>query len=471
MKYLCLILLSFPAYGALSPMVVKESALKFHPTVQAAIESMRASEAAVKGARGAFDARIVSDYRRQTKHSFATGKTDYQTTQSRTQLEKGLRVANSKIYVGAEQISNPTGILSPAYNTGNPATTGLYGNYTILGAKFSLWKNLTLDPDRARLKNSKYDATIAKGEKSLTELNIGRLGQLTYWEWVTALKVKSVYEVLLKNGETRNEYLEARSKKGDIGRILVTENEQYIASRKGSLQAVTERLIRAEYALSLFYRNENGDPVVPTPEETYEDYPENLSALLDDPKLRMNVDELIAKRPDLKNLALTVERSEVDLELAKQDLRPQLDITTEYFKRTVDHRPEMPLDHMMVLGQITVPIERNLGNGNIAAARARKMVAERRKTIGQQSYEAEVMSIRRALPLRLEQVNQAEIEFKKAKELVAAEHMRFKTGGGNLFLVNLREEAQARAEAAFHESRLAFMDSYLTYQALVSTGE
>lgn len=461
MKYLYLLLITSQVYGAISPMIVKDRALKYHPTVLAALERMRAGELAVVGARGAFDAKVVSNYKRQTKHP-------WNTTLSRTQLEKPLRIAGSKVYAGAEQISNPNGFLAPIYHTGNP--TSQTGNYSLVGLQLSLWKNSFLDPDRAQLKNAKYDAKIAKSEKTLTELDIARLGQLAYWEWVTATKVKNVYEDLLKNGEIRNEYLATRSKKGDIAQIIVTENEQYVASRKGSLQAAKERLLRAEFALSLFYRDETGEPIIPITKESFEDYPNKLGVLLENLDLSSNVDELMRKRPDLKNLALTVEKAEVDLELARQDLKPQVDVTTEYFQRTVDH-PNMPRDYLMVMAQVSVPIERNLGKGNIGAAQARRMVAQREMSLGQQSYKYEVLALRQALHLRLEQVTQSEIEFVKAKELVASEAYKFKTGGGNLFLVNLREESQARAEASFHEARLAFMDTFLTYQALVSTGE
>lgn len=463
MKYIYLFLITLPAYGALTPSAVKESALKNHPSVLAAIERMRAGEEAVTGARGAFDAKIVSDYRRQTKG-------DYRTTVSRSFLVKPLRFANSKIYAGSEQISNPDGKLSPVYNTGNPGTTGQAGNYSVLGFQLSLWKNLMIGPERAALKNAKYDAKMARGQRQLTELDIGRLSQLAYWDWVTAKKVKEVYEKLLENGEERNEYLVARNKKGDIAQILVTENEQYVASRKGSLQAAKERFLRAEYALSLFYRNEQAEPIIPDPAESFEDYPENLTAQLENLDLNSDIDQLMQKRPDLKNLALRVEKTEVDLDLARQDLKPQVDVTTEYYQRTADN-PNMPRDYLMVLAQVSVPIERNLGKGNIAAARARKMVALSEMTLGLQSYKFEVMALRQSLHLRLEQVTQAEIEFSKAKELVASETYKFKSGGGNLYLVNLREEAAAQAEASFHESRLEFMNTLLSYQALVSTGE
>lgn len=463
MKYLFLILITHSALGAITPAIVKESALKYHPTIGAAIEKMRAGEEAIRGAKGAFDSKVVSDYRRQTKG-------DYETTVSRSFLVKPLPIANSKIYAGSEQISNPNGKLSPVYNTGNPGTTGQPGNYSVLGLQLSLWKNLFLDPNRAALKNAKYNAKIAEADKVLTELDIERLAQLAYWEWVTSKKVKSVFEELLKNGETRNEYLVTRSKKGDVAQIVVTENEQYVASRKGSLQAAKERLLRSEFALSLFYRKENGEPMIPGSAEDFEDYPSNLATFLDKLDLNSNIDELMNKRPDLKNLSLSVEKTQVDLELAKQDLKPQIDLTTEYYQRTTENSA-MPREYLMVMAQVSVPIERNLGNGNIAAARARKLVAEKEMSLGRQSYQFEVMALRQSLHLQLEQVIQSEIEYTKAKELVTSEAYKFKTGGGNLFLVNLREQAQANAEASFHEARLAFMNTLLSYQALVNTGK
>jgi outer membrane protein TolC len=463
MKYLFLLLITVPSYGALSPSIVKESALKYHPTVLAALEKMRAEEEAVTGAKGAFDTKVVSDYKRQTKG-------EYKNTVSRSFLVKPIQFANSKIYAGSEQISSLYGKFSPVYNTGNPSTTGQPGNYSVLGIQLSLWKNFLLDPNRAALKNAKFDAKIANAEKTLTVLDIGKLGQLAYWEWVTARKVNNVFEELLKNGETRNEFLVTRTKKGDIAQIIVTENEQYVASRKGALQAAKERLLRSEYALSLFNRNENGEPIIPSAEDNFEDYPTNLAVFMENLDADSNIDNLMDKRPDLKNLSLAVEKSEVDLELARQDLKPQIDVTTEYYQRTAENS-NMPRDYLMVMAQLSVPIERNLGNGNIAAARARKIVAETQMRFGRQSYKFEVMALRRSLQLQLEQVTQSEIEFSKAKELVISETYKFKTGGGNLFLVNLREEAQANAEASFHEARLSFMNTLLSYQALVSTGE
>ena len=126
--------ISISSYGSLNPAVVKESALKHHPSILAAIEKNRSGQEAVIGAKGAFDAVAVSDYKRQTKQA-------WNTEISRTQIEKPLRLANSKFYIGHEYIKpNVNGRLAPIYNSGNPA--GLEGGYKVIGAKISLWKIL-----------------------------------------------------------------------------------------------------------------------------------------------------------------------------------------------------------------------------------------------------------------------------------------------------------------------------------------
>src|SRR4051812_1030378 len=90
---LIFLLPSFAQAVQISPTIVKESALKFHPTILSALENVKAAEESITGARGVFDTRIVSDYRRQTKG-------DYRNTVSRSFLLKPIPAANSKIYAG-----------------------------------------------------------------------------------------------------------------------------------------------------------------------------------------------------------------------------------------------------------------------------------------------------------------------------------------------------------------------------------
>jgi hypothetical protein len=125
----------------------------------------------------------------------------------------------------------------------------------------------------------------------------------------------------------------------------------------------------------------------------------------------------------------------------------------------------------MVMAQVSIPIERNLGNGQISAARSRKLIAEAEQTIGYQTFKADLLALRKAIAFEHEQVIQAEVEWKKSKELVESENYKFKSGGGNLFLVNLREQAKASAEASFHESRLMLMKTILYYKSMINSAE
>lgn len=451
-----LILLIFwtSAEAGLTAESVSESALRHHPEVLAAQDRLREAKELSRSAKGAYDARIVSDYRRQTK-------SNYQTTLSRTVVQKPLRFANSKVYAGSEQISNPDGALSPIYNTGNP--TSQTGNYSLVGIQVSLLRNLIIDKDRGALRVSQVEEKNAEARGDLSRLSIARNSQIAYWDWVTARKLQGVYEALLKNGEFRSALLGDRQKKGDIAQILVTENEQYLAGRKGALEIAKERLARAELNLALYNRGAQGEPIIPLPKSEFQDFPKITEFTLE--SLKEVSEDGIEKRPELRELSGDLEKSEIQIQVSEEDLKPQLDISTEFYKRTESH-PGMPQEYLMVMAQVSIPIERNLGKGNVAAARARKLAASRALSLGRETYLLTLEALKRSLVLQREQVRQSRIELDKSRELVASETYKFHKGGSNLFLVNLREESQARAEVNFHEAQLRFMQTLLEYQFL-----
>lgn len=457
MKYL-LFFITFPVWAALTPQAVRESALKYHPTVRSALDRMLAGEESVRGAKGAFDTKLVGDHYRVASGFWARTMTD-------VMIEKPLQVANSKVYAGYSYGFN--GMFPPQFSTVSTNS----GGTPRVGASVSVWRHRSIDPSRAAYQASRYDAQIARGENLLTQWDIGRLGEIAYWEWVTAQRVEKVYEDLLKNGEARNGFLQSRAQRGDAPQILVRENEQYIANRKAGLMAATERRVRAEYALSLFLRDESGEPVLPAENETFEDYPEDFKVLLASDEMNANVDEIARRRPDLANLSAAFEKSRIDLELAEQDLKPKVDVWGDYARNIGDEDPANP-PHVWSFGvRLEIPLERNLGKGNIAAAKSRQSAVQREWDLGRQSYRTEVLANKRALGLQLGQVEQAAIELARSRQLVDAENYKLKSGGGNLFLVNLREEAAANAEASWHESRFGFMATLLSYQAMIKVAD
>lgn len=459
MKLIHLLLLasSFSA-TALTPQAVRESALKHHPTVKNAIDRMLAGADSVQGARGAFDAKLVGDHSR-----VATGV--WRRTLTDVAIEKPIATNNSRVYAGYSYGFN--GSFPPQFSTLSTNS----GGTPRVGLATSLWRHRSIDAARAALKNARFDASIAKGEKLLTEWDIGRLSEIAYWEWVTAQRIQQVYENLLGNAEARNGLLNSRVQRGDAPKVLVRENEQYIAGRKAGLMAATERRIRAEYELSLFLRDEQGAPLLPKEKEPFEDYPEDLARLLQQLDFGADIGQLAQRRPDIANLSASFEKAKVNLAMARNDLMPKVDVWGDYARNIGDEDPENP-PHVWSFGvRLEIPIERDLGKGNIAAAQNLENAARREWELGKQSYHAAIMANREALRLQLGQVEQAAIELARARELVEAENYKLRSGGGNLFLVNLREEASARAEASWHEARLGFMATLLGYKALGQLAE
>jgi outer membrane protein TolC len=439
--------------ASISAQIVSESAKKNHPVVKIALDKWHASEEKIKSSQGSFDTKLVTDHYRVATGMWARTFTD-------VVVEKPLPVANSKIYLGYSYGFN--GVFPPQFSTMSTNS----GGTPRLGFSTSLWRHRALDENRANLINAKYDANIYKGEKYLTDWDIKKMSESAYWEWVTSNRVEVVYKNLLAIGEQRNDNLHSRVKRGDAPILLVKENEQYIASRKVALASAIQRKINAQNILSLFYRDQDGQPIKIEETTAFEDFPTDFSFI--DQKLNINLsfDEIINARPDLKNFHLTKLKAETDLALSEHELKPKVDLWGDYTRNIGDEDVANP-PHIYSFGvKLEIPIERNLGRGKIAEASRLKMIAQKELQIALENYKNDFLINQYNLKLQKEKVEQAKIEFEKAQELLEAETIKFKTGGSNLFLVNLREEAVAHADVSWSEARLELMMTFLHFEAI-----
>jgi hypothetical protein len=451
-----LALLSFVSLvnASISPTIVKESALKHHPLVTSSLAKFMSGQDQVRAAKGSFDTKLVSDHYRVASGMWARTFTD-------VILEKPVPFANSAIYAGYSYGFN--GQFPPQYSTFSTNS----GGSPRLGMKTSLWRHFKLDAKRAYLKNSILDSKVLEGQNYLTQWEISKLSEVAYWEWVTSTHLQAVYQNLLKLSEARSSYLSSRISRGDAPKIMIRENEQYMAKRRFALLAANERLIRAEYGLSLFLRDESGLPLRPSENESYEDYPVNLAAFLEALQKIDTIEDVSRRRPELTNLKLQIEKNKNDISLAENDLKPKFDLFGDYTRNMGNEDPENP-PHIWTVGlKLEIPIERNLGLGNISAAKNRQLATEKEFQIASETYKAEILSMQKSIFLQFEKVSQSEIEFSRAKELLESENIKFKSGGSNLFLVNVREENLANAEASLYETKLQFLSSYVSFMAQI----
>jgi outer membrane protein TolC len=453
MNFIFLSLISFSSFGSIHPKLIRESVERNHPLVLSSLEEFKASEGRLKTAKGNFDTKVVGEHYRVASGMWAR-------TFSDIMLEVPTQFNNSKIYTGYSYGFN--GVFPPQYSTWSTNS----GGTPRVGISTSLLRNRSIDANRGSIRINQENYLIAQGNFFLNLWNLGQLGEIAYWEWVNSHKIQKVYENLLLNAETRNEFLKSRVEKGALANIILRENEQYIAGRKRALFEASERLARASYALSLFYRDSNGRPQIPTVDETYEDYPEDMESLFNSIDLKLNPEEISQKRPEIINIKSKIKSSQVEFEVAQELLKPKMDLWGDYSKNIGNEFLDNPPQVWSFGVRIEIPIERNLGQGSISSARNMRNAAEKEFKYEKERLESEIFAIQKAITLQWQQIQQSQVERQRSQEILDAENFKFKSGRGNLFLVNLREEALANAEASLYETTFKLMTTLITYQTI-----
>jgi outer membrane protein TolC len=94
-----------------------------------------------------------------------------------------------------------------------------------------------------------------------------------------------------------------------------------------------------------------------------------------------------------------------------------------------------------------IPLEWELGEGRKQAAGANRRVLSSKLNYMKDNISNELKKYEEVLKLAKEKVDSTRNEVKFARDLLEAEYIRFKNGNSNLFVVNLREENLAGAQA------------------------
>ncbi len=298
-----------------------------------------------------------------------------------------------------------------------------------------------------------------------------RVASITYWNWLAAGQNVRIGEELLKNATERNEGLRIRVQEGDAPAIELTDNERLIVSRRTKLIDAQRKFRQSAVKLSLFLRDESGEPVVIEQSRLPIEFPEAT-----DPSPRnldTDIQSAIANRPELRALAIFSEQLNIDLAAANNLFLPQIDVvlaTSQDVGSPADpkknDKSQLELEGGLVA---SVPLQRRKARGKLNAVEA-KLAQVRAKTgFTQNKIVAEVQSTSAALNAAFQQLAQARRSLDLARQMEAAERRKFDLGDSNLLLVNLREQATADAAATEVEARLNYFDAQADYRAVLAS--
>lgn len=441
---LCALLFAAPAaaQGPLTLDQVLRSSAQNAPQIIEALAKQRQAEGKALSAEGAFD--VVFDVDAQTRPfgyydgSVIEAKASRALDTNGGGLYAGYRVSRGKF---------------PVYE--DKAYTNQLGEFKV-GAIFSLLRDRVTDERRTKLRLADQDVDLARLDREMVAIGVQRRAMSAYQAWAIAgLRLKA-YRDLLALSEKRRAQLARQVQLGARPQILITENDQNLARRRSLVAQAEQKLAETANALSFFWRDPNGLPLVPAVEQL----PDTLPELAIAPRKAGPI-----LRPDLKTVLVRIDQSLARLNLAENDLKPRLDARAELGKDVgavgLGGPSRTPAEAMVGI-KFSVPLERRSAKGRIAEARAEIDGLRTRHRMLEEQIAIEVKGIAIGIEGADKVADLAAQEAALAGKMASAEQRRFDMGASDFFLINQREESAT-------DARLRALDA--RYQALVARAD
>jgi outer membrane protein TolC len=308
------------------------------------------------------------------------------------------------------------------------------------GAVFSLLRDRYVDERRTKLAQAQADAEIAGLDQAMVAIGVQRRAADAYQQWVAAGLRMRTYRDLLALARERQASIERQVQLGARPAVLAVENRQNIVRREALLVRSEQDLAVAAQALSLFWRDDLGQPIVATADDLPASFPDGVAPRLADTAT------VLANRPDLQILMNRAEQARLRGDLAGNDLLPKLDVRVEASKDFGSGSYTRVPGEVLFGVRLSMPLEQRAARGRMAEAQADADALSHRLRLAEQQITADLASLRVQVSGAERLAVLAGDEAQLARRMAEAERRRFALGASDFLPVNLREEAAADAQ-------------------------
>ncbi len=335
--------------------------------------------------------------------------------------------------------------------------------------RLPILKGGAIDAPRAAIDQAFIDARAVDPFLARLRLDFLRAAGLAWAKWVAAGLELAIAQASLDLAVERTAALEEQVDAGSQPEILLVDNEGLVVARQIDVFDATQKLQSAAISLSLFYRNEIGDPIIPGPERLPELLPivEPPVELTENPNLILRA---LDQRPELVRLGFDVDRARVDVRLARNQLLPTLDLAAGvsqnvgdslYFDRT---RTELQFGL-----QFKFPLQNRAARGKLMQAEAKEAQAMTKLVFARDKVAAEVDKAIAMITAAERNAGLARRAVELARTLLEAENLRFQEGASDFLDLQIREQKAFDAQRKAVKADLDLLNSWVDLQ--IALGE
>ncbi len=328
-------------------------------------------------------------------------------------------------------------------------------NQPLLGIVVPLLRGFITNPAHGELKKSSLADKQAGLEIQQTRQDLYLGAATQYWNWAAAWNKKAIREKAVGVAQERMNQLSELADAGSLARFDVIDANGEIQRRKEILIRAKRKVEQEQYKLALFLWE--GDSLIVPDSMSAPDFfsPQDIPppGSLDQDKQRA-----IATRPEIHQVNLEAEFNQIDLEVAENDLLPDLEVMAEPTRK--------PGEFVLGLGyrfgvQFSMPFLQKKARGEILQIQGKTEQLKQLQRYRIQQVSMDVANAHSSMKRAREriQVLQKAVDF--SRELKEGELERFKLGATSLLIVNIRERDVLKATEAW-------IDALADYQKAVA---
>lgn len=320
--------------------------------------------------------------------------------------------------------------------------TGKSGEYSA-GGTVPLAQGLGINPARAAEMQAKIGEPLADENFKTTRLGMLFDAASAYWDWVASAKKIAIAQDLLNIAQSREQFVDQGSSRGDLPRIDLAEAQQEVQRRRGDIYKAQRDFQKSTFRLGIFVWDPQAVDRSPLPSMT--NVPEEIPQPRD-PNLIVSTEAInlaLARRPEIKALKYQQDIAQVELKLAKNMLLPV--VNANFYEGADTGRQGIGF---VTKGSVdfALPLYLRNARGKVQAAKLKLQKINYEQGLLRQRIELEVMDALSNISALHERFLAAEQEVEQSRILEKGEREKYRFGDSTLFVVNRRERDRAEAE-------------------------
>ncbi|HXD74092.1 MAG TPA: TolC family protein [Vicinamibacterales bacterium] len=487
------VLCTASAASAQQPITLADAtarALQRNVDVRVEREVVAASEAREAGALGSYDIRLHAE---ATEHHHVDPNTtlfsgappgelmptatDFSSSVSLSKLFRSGATATASASVGRDVTNSFFTLFVPAYLT----TLGVQVRQPLLRSR-------TTDSARTQLRITALDRQKTNAQLQTQVQEVAAAVEQAYWSLVVARREVEVRTNSVTLADQQRADTQARIDARTAAALDIAQPTAEVERRRGDLFQAQEAAARAERQLKLLMTDDPADPIW---SQTL-----NPTDAVESDVRRVDVQralaEAVTRRPEIAAAQTDVSSAEAQSALAKDALRPQVDVVAGYTMRGLagTHNPQtvafpgvvspFPEELAGALGgsyealfrqrmpdasigvSVDVPLGRRGAKGDYGVAQAQQRQASLRVSQVRDRIAVEVLNAATALDTAASRIQSTRAGLQAATTQLQAEQERFSAGTSTNFLVLTRQndlqQAQSAAISALADYRKALAE-------------